>query len=76
MHARAKVLFTLKTKVPMKSKAYFVLLCLIPSIALAGEPSKGTVIMISGVSAWLVLSSGLVLLRQIRKSRGSQHDAG
>ena len=50
------------------------LLCLSPTLALAGEPSKGTVIMISGVSGWLVVSSGFLLWKEIRKSRSSKHD--
>ena len=58
----------------MKLKTYFTLLCLSPTLALAGEPSKGTVIMISGVSGWLVVSSGFLLWKEIRKSRSSKHD--
>lgn len=49
-------------------KALFFLL-LTPAIAMAGESSKGTVIMISGVSGWLVLSSGFILLKEIQRGR-------
>ena len=42
---------------------------LIPLICGAGEPSKGTVIMISSVSGWLLLSSGLVFWKEIRRNR-------
>jgi len=58
----------------MRLKTYFFLLCLTPSIALAGEPSKGTVIMISGVSGWIVLSSAFFLWKEVRKSRHSKYD--
>lgn len=58
----------------MRLKACFVLFCLTPALALAGEPTKGTVIMISGVSGWLVLSSGFLLWKEIRKSRGSKNE--
>ena len=58
----------------MPLKAHFIFLCLTPSLALAGEPSKGTVILISGVSGWLVVSSAFVLWKEIRKSRHKKHD--
>jgi hypothetical protein len=51
-----------------------LLLCLTPSLALAGEPAKGTVIIISGVSGWILLSSGFLLWKEIRKSRGPKQD--
>ncbi|HBR93735.1 MAG TPA: hypothetical protein DEA90_06185 [Opitutae bacterium] len=47
---------------------------LLPTICSAGESSKGTVIMISGVSSWLVLSSGVMLWKEIKRSRGSNKE--
>jgi hypothetical protein len=55
----------------MKRSNYFLValaLCM-PLICNAGEPSKGTVIMISGVSSWLVLSSGFILWKEIKRSK-------
>jgi len=53
----------------MRIYAVLALLYLAPSFAFAGEPSKGTVIMISSVSGWLVLSSGFLLWKEIRRNR-------
>jgi hypothetical protein len=58
----------------MRLKTCFALLCLSPSLAFAGEPTKGTVIMISSVSGWLLLSSGFLLWKEFRKSRASKND--
>jgi len=49
--------------------ALLALIFLTPLVCAAGEPSKGTVIMISGVSSWLVLSSGLILWKEIKRSK-------
>lgn len=54
------------------SFTFLVLSFFIPVVCNAGEPSKGTVIMISSVSGWLLLSSGFFLWKEIRKERGSQ----
>jgi len=55
----------------MKSsnRSLALLFLFFPAICNAGESSKGTVIMISSVSGWLVLSSGVLLWREIRRSR-------
>jgi|GEM_PF-1149717 uncharacterized membrane protein YqjE len=58
----------------LSNLSLLALLFLTPLVCTAGEPSKGTVIMISGVSSWLVLSSGFILWKEVRKSRGSKHD--
>lgn len=47
----------------------FVSLCLLPATLAAGEPSKGTVIMVSSIGGWVLLSSGSILLREQRKAR-------
>ena len=55
----------------------FTLLALIfltPLVCAAGEPSKGTVIMISGVSGWLVVSSGLILWKEIKRGKHNRDD--
>jgi len=49
-------------------------LLLLPVVSYAGESSKGTVIMISGVSGWLLLSSAFIFWKEIRKSRGPKQD--
>ena len=49
--------------------ARYCLFLFLPSICSAGEPSKGTVIMISGVSGWLLISSGCLLWKEIRRDR-------
>jgi len=56
----------------MKFLRHLVHLCLVPSLAFAGEPSNGTVIMISSVSFWLVASSGYLLWKEIRRNRKSK----
>jgi hypothetical protein len=38
----------------------------------ADEPSAGTVIMISSVSGWLLLSSAFVLWKEIKRGRGDK----
>lgn len=54
--------------------ALLALIFLTPLICAAAEPGKGTVIMISGASGWLVLSSGFILWKEIRKSRTAKND--
>jgi hypothetical protein len=46
----------------------------LPSIALAQEPAKGTLIMVSSVGLWVVGSSLLMLRKGSKQSRG-QEDA-
>ena len=58
----------------MTYKKALLFLLLTPAVAMAGEPSKGTVIMISGVSGWLVLSSGFVLWQEIKRGRNDKND--
>ncbi len=49
-----------------------VITLLLPTLSVAGEPSKGTVIMISSVSGWLLLSSAVLFWKEVR--RGKHHD--
>jgi hypothetical protein len=58
----------------MPIKISLLLLCLTPSLALAGEPANGTLIMVSGVSVWILLSSGFLLWKEVRKNRGPKQD--
>ena len=51
----------------MTLKHLLVLLLLTPMLAMAGEPSKGTVIMISGVSGWMLLTSALLLWKELKR---------
>jgi hypothetical protein len=51
----------------MKATLMFPLLA--PVAAMADEPSNSTVIMISGVGCWLMLSSGLILWKQIKLNK-------
>jgi hypothetical protein len=44
------------------------------SVDQASEPSKGTVIMISGLSSWLVLSLCLISRQELRLGRENQND--
>jgi len=55
----------------MRSPLSFALvsLCLLPATLAANEPSRGTVIMVSSIGAWVLFSSGSVLLRNQRKTR-------
>ena len=41
----------------------------VPMLVNAGEPSKGTIIMISGVSGWMLLCSGFILWKELKRSR-------
>lgn len=50
------------------------LLCL-PSVALAGEPSRGTVITIASVGAWLIISSVGIVLRSKRGERPKANES-
>jgi hypothetical protein len=52
---------------------FFVTL-LVPAMCFAGEPSRGTVIMISGVSSWLVLSSGFILWKEVKRGKHNRDD--
>ncbi|MBT61614.1 MAG: hypothetical protein CML13_00170 [Puniceicoccaceae bacterium] len=45
----------------------------VPALLQAGESAKGTVIMISSVSGWLLLSSAVLLWKEIRKGSSSKH---
>ena len=45
---------------------------LTPFLLNAGESSKGTVIMISSVSGWLLLSSAFVLWKEIKRGRNTK----
>lgn len=45
---------------------------LFPMSLLAGEPSKGTVIMLSSASAWVVITSGLIFFKQWRQIRSEK----
>jgi hypothetical protein len=58
----------------MKSNNGIVLMALFlsPLVLSAAEPSKGTVIMISSVSGWLLLSSGLLLWKEIKRGRNGK----
>ncbi|HBR94933.1 MAG TPA: hypothetical protein DEA90_12300 [Opitutae bacterium] len=47
----------------------FLITLLIPAMCFAGESSRGTVIMISGVSGWLVVSSGFILWKEIKRGK-------
>jgi hypothetical protein len=60
----------------MKSPCLLALsaLVLIPSVALGGEPSKGTVITIASVGLWLIISSVGIVIRSRRD--GAKGDAG
>ena len=40
-----------------------------PAVLGAYEPSKGTIIMISSVSGWMVLCSVLILWKELKRSR-------
>jgi len=50
--------------------AIYLSCLLLPTICSAGELSKGTVIMISSVSGWLLLSSGFLLWKEVWKDGG------
>ncbi|MEO0508799.1 MAG: hypothetical protein AAF065_02935 [Verrucomicrobiota bacterium] len=52
----------------MKIQNPLLFLLLTPALAMAGEPSKGTVIMISGISSWLLISSGFILWKELRRA--------
>lgn len=63
----------LKTRImKIPNLALLALFFLTPLIGSAGELGKGTVIMISSVSGWLVLCSGFILVQEIRRSRSKK----
>jgi hypothetical protein len=47
----------------------FLIALLIPAFCSAGESSKGTVIMISSVSGWLLISSGVIFVKELKRNR-------
>lgn len=53
----------------------FVSLLLLPATLFADEPAKGTVILVSSIGGWVILSSGSVILREQRKAREKQAEA-
>jgi hypothetical protein len=55
----------------MFSRIFYVMgaLCLLPVSLTAGEPSRGTVIMVSSIGGWVLFSSGSIALREMRRSR-------
>lgn len=61
----------------MKSSCLLALsaLVFIPSVAVAGEPSKGTVITIASVGLWLIISSVGIVLRSRRDEDKGESDA-
>jgi hypothetical protein len=57
----------------MMNKIHYLLMFLsFPLLARASEDSKGTVIMISSVAGWLLLTSALVLWRYKQQSKGTK----
>lgn len=50
-------------------------LVFVPSLALAGEPSRGTVITIASVGAWIIISSLGIVLRNKRDAGAKPGDA-
>ena len=45
-----------------------------PSLLLAGEPSSGTLIMISSIGAWVLAAAAFVSIRRFRRARQHQRD--
>ena len=57
----------------MKQIQYPLMFIILPLIASAGESSRGTVIMISSVSGWLLLVSAFFMWRHIKQSRAKKN---
>tara|TARA_B110001469_G_C9647811_1_gene328537 strand:+ start:90 stop:272 length:183 start_codon:yes stop_codon:yes gene_type:complete len=55
------------------NRLFLLTLFLCPFALIAGEPSKGTVIMISSVSGWLLLSSAFFLFKEIKRGRNGDN---
>ncbi|CAA6690080.1 MULTISPECIES: hypothetical protein [unclassified Lentimonas] len=55
----------------MFNRLILLALFIAPFSLSAGESSKGTVIMISGVSGWLLLSSAFVLWKELKRGRNA-----
>lgn len=63
----------------MKTKFLYLFLSamMLPSLAMAGEPSKGTLIMMSSVGGWIFVTSGLMFFKEakrVRRERMSKQD--
>jgi hypothetical protein len=55
----------------MKTRLLPVLIPLLtaPSFALAGEQSKGTLIMMSSLGGWVLLTCGYMFVREVQRAR-------
>jgi len=63
----------------MKAKLVYAIstVALLPSLAVAGEDSKGTLIMMSSVGGWVFVTSGLILFKEakrIKRERRKHYD--
>lgn len=59
----------------MKLSTFALLaLTLTPLVCSAGESGKGTMIMLGGISGWLVLSSGFILWKEIKRGKHNRDD--
>ena len=45
-----------------------------PSLLIAGEPSSGTLIMISSIGAWVLVAGALIGFRRFRRARQQDRD--
>lgn len=55
----------------MKTKFLYLFLSvmMLPSLAMAGEQSKGTLIMMSSVGGWIFVTSGLMFFKEAKRVR-------
>ena len=42
---------------------------MLPSLALADEHSKGTLIIMSSVGSWIFVTSGLIFFKKVKRAR-------
>ncbi|RRK01336.1 hypothetical protein Ga0100231_000525 [Opitutaceae bacterium TAV4] len=57
----------------MRSLSFFAALsaCLLPSSLMADEPARGTIVMVSSVGTWVILSSIFMLRKRKRQSESA-----
>src|SRR5690606_38008056 len=53
----------------IQNAVILLIVFLVPSFSFAGEQAKGTLILISSVSGWILLSSGVLLVKEYRRVR-------
>ncbi|RRJ96219.1 hypothetical protein Ga0100231_021910 [Opitutaceae bacterium TAV4] len=54
----------------MRSLSFFAALsaCLLPSSLMANEPARGTVVMVSSIGLWVLISTCFMIRRRAHKS--------